>query len=42
MNTQFFDHIVSEKTTEVIRSIELFLAITVIAIVVSFVCLSVA
>ena len=42
MNTHMLDHIASERTWEVVRSIELFLGITAVAIVVSFVCLSVA
>jgi hypothetical protein len=42
MNSHIFNHIDSEKTKEVMRSIEFFLAITLVASVVGFACLSVA
>ena len=40
MNVHIFDHIASEKTTEVMRSIELFLAIAVVASLIGLVCLA--
>ena len=42
MNTQLYDHIVNEKSLQIIRSIELFIGIVVFAGVVGFICLSVA
>ncbi len=42
MNSHLFDHIASERNMEIMRSIELFIGIIVVAGVVSLVCLSVA
>jgi hypothetical protein len=42
MNPHIFYHIPNEHITEVVRSIGLFLGIVLVAMVVGFVCLSVA
>ena len=40
MNTHIFNHIANEKIMEIMRSIELFIGIVVVASVVGFLCLA--